>query len=479
MSTPPAADLQRGYLPHTDADVREMLAVIEAAGGPADMEGLFAGIPADARFRGRLDIPAALDELSLERHARGLAGRNVSPSSAVCFLGGGAYDHYVPAVVDQLAARGEFYTSYTPYQAEASQGNLQVYFEYQSLVAALTGMEVSNMSLYDGASAAAEAVLMALSTTPRRRVVLASTAHPEYRDVVATYVANLGAEVAVAPFSGGVLDPATLASVVDETTACVLLQQPNVFGCIEDLAGLTKVAHDAGALVAAAVDPVSLGVLRRPGDCGVDIVVAEGQGLGNHLAFGGPYLGILACREAFVRRIPGRLAGQTQDRRGTRCWVLTLQTREQHIRREKATSNVCTNQGLLALRSAIHLSVLGPHGLREVAEHCLAKADYARRRLVGTTRLSAGFDQPVFKEFVVRDADGDVEGLAAGLLDAGYLAGVPLGRWYPELDDCLLVAVTEKRTRGEIDGLADAIDALPATTRGSSHAQRAGHQAAV
>ena len=474
------SDLHRGYLPHTADDVREMLETIRRSGGPADLDGLFGGIPEACRFRRELDIPSALDEPSLERHMRDLASRNASPGTAVCFLGGGAYDHFVPAVVDQLAARGEFFTSYTPYQAEASQGNLQVYFEYQSLIASLTGMEVSNMSLYDGASAAAEAVLMALSTSSRKRVVLSATVHPEYRDVVTTYLANLGVEVVVAPHTDGVLEPATLASLVDDRTACVLVQQPNFFGCIEDLTALTAAAHERGALVAAAVDPVSLGVLRRPGDCGVDLVVAEGQGLGNHLAYGGPYLGILACRESFVRRIPGRLTGQTLDRRGNRCWVLTLQTREQHIRREKATSNVCTNQGLLALRSSIHLAVLGPQGLREVAESCLAKTAYARQRLLATDRVAAAFDRPVFKEFVVRVAGGDAEKLADDLLARGYLAGVPLGRWYPDLDDCLLVAVTEKRTRTEIDGLAAAIDALPSpASRGSRHAESAVHPASV
>jgi glycine dehydrogenase subunit 1 len=475
------------YLPHTADEERRMLQAIRAAGGPADavdrgIEALFHGIPEACRLRRPLDIPPALDEPTLERHVRALAGRNASPATSVCFLGGGAYDHFVPAVVDGLASRGEFYTSYTPYQAEASQGNLQVYFEYQSLIATLTGMEVSNMSLYDGGSAAAEAVLMALSSAPaeRRRVVMASTVHPEYRQVVETYLANLGVETVTVPAVGGVVEPSAVARACDGRAACVLLQQPNFFGSIEDLTALTAAAHEAGALVAVAVDPISLGLLKRPGDCGVDIVVAEGQPLGNHLAYGGPYLGILACRESFVRRMPGRLAGQTLDRRGNRCWVLTLQTREQHIRREKATSNVCTNQGLLALRSAIYLAVMGPQGLREVAEACLAKATYARGRLLAGGRLSAPFDQPFFKEFVVRDRRGVAGELVEELLADGYLAGVPLGRWYPDLDDCLLVAVTEKRTRAEIDGLADAVEAScgriarsdvgrPASALGAAH----------
>ncbi|RLS68671.1 MAG: aminomethyl-transferring glycine dehydrogenase subunit GcvPA [Planctomycetota bacterium] len=467
------------YIPHTADDVRVMFETIRSSGGPGDMEALFSGIPAACRLQRPLEIPAALDEMALEAHMRELAGRNASPASAVCFLGGGAYDHFVPAVVDQLSSRGEFYTSYTPYQAEASQGNLQVYFEYQSLISTLTGMDISNMSLYDGGSAAAEAVLMALSVTPRKKVLLSSTAHPEYRQVIETYLANLGVETVTVQARGGVLSTAELAEAIDDSTACVLLQQPNFFGCIEQIEALTAVAHSVGALVVAAVDPVSLGVLKRPGDCGVDIVVAEGQGLGNYLAYGGPYLGILACRESFVRRMPGRLTGQTQDRRGNRCWVLTLQTREQHIRREKATSNVCTNQGLLALRSSIHLAALGPQGLFEVATACLAKATYARQRLLTSNRLSAAFDQPFFKEFVIRDAHGGPDALAAELLSAGYLAGVPLGRWYPELDDCLLVAVTEKRTRAEIDGLAEAIHSISSTLTTSNHAQHSIHQTAL
>ena len=451
------------YIPHTPDDVRIMFETILATGGPGDMESLFAGIPEECRLRRDLAIPEPLDEHALESHVRELAARNRSPANAVCFLGGGAYDHFVPAVVDQLAARGEFFTSYTPYQAEASQGNLQVYFEFQSLIASLTGMEVSNMSLYDGGSAAAEAVLMALSVTPRKRVVISSTVHPEYRQVVETYLENLGVETVTVPCVDGVLDPADLAGAVNEHTACVLLQQPNFFGCIEDLTTLVSVAHATGALAVVAVDPVSLGVLKRPGDCGADLVVAEGQGLGNHLAYGGPYLGILACRESFVRRMPGRLTGQTLDRRGNRCWVLTLQTREQHIRREKATSNVCTNQGLLALRSSIYLAVMGPQGLKELSNACLSKSAYAHRRLLEGKRLCAAFEKPFFKEFVIRDTHKQADGLVEELLARGYLAGVPLGRWYPELDDCLLVAVTEKRTRVEIDGLAEAIESLPSS----------------
>jgi glycine dehydrogenase subunit 1 len=383
------------------------------------------------------------------------AGRNASANEKVCFLGGGCYDHFIPAVVDYVGSRGEFYTSYTPYQAEASQGNLQVFFEYQTLITQLTGMDVSNASLYEGASAAAEAVLMCLAATKRNgRVVTAASVHPEYRQTVATYLQNLGVELTTVGTPDGVVPLEQLRSAINSETACVLVQQPNFFGCIEEVEEIGRIAHEAGAMFVVAVDPISLGLLKRPGEYGADIVVAEGQSLGTPMSFGGPFLGILACREEFVRRMPGRITGQTVDRRGRRCFVLTLQTREQHIRREKATSNICTNQGLFALRATVYLAALGPQGLRETAELCLQKAHYAADRLTAGGRLSAAFDQPYFKEFVVRDSDGRVEDLLAAANDRGILAGVPLAQWYPDLADCFLVTLTEKRTKAEIDFLA-------------------------
>jgi glycine dehydrogenase subunit 1 len=426
--------------------------------GAASVDDLFAGIPAEIRLGRSLALPPAMSELELTRHLSELAARNASAGQKVCFLGGGSYDHFVPAVVDALASRGEFYTSYTPYQPEVSQGNLQVMFEYQTMICQLTGMDVSNASLYDGGSAAVEAVLLCMSVTKRPcKVVTAASVHPEYRQIIATYFAHLDAELVTVGTPDGVVSLDELAGAVDEQTACVLLQQPNFFGCLEDVAAAAELAHRHGALLALAVDPVSLGLLKRPGDLGVDVVVAEGQGLGTPLLFGGPYLGIMACREQFLRRMPGRIAGQTVDRRGKRCWVLTLQTREQHIRREKATSNICTNQGLFALRTAIHLAVLGPQGLRETAELCLQKAHYACTRITAGKRLTRAFAQPVFKEFVVRDGDGEVRELLQRAYEAGFLAGIPLGRWYPELHDCFLVAVTEKRTREEIDRWSDCL----------------------
>jgi glycine dehydrogenase subunit 1 len=298
-------------------------------------------------------------------------------------------------------------------------------------------------------------VLMAISSTNRYgKVVLPASLHPEYRQTIATYLENLGVAVETVGTPNGILSPQDLAAAVDNTTACVVIHQPNFFGCIEDAETLAKIAHDAGALVVAAFDPISLGLLKRPGDWGADIAIAEGHTLGTPMQYGGPYLGIMACREKLVRRMPGRIAGQTVDRRGKRCFVLTMQTREQHIRREKATSNVCTNQGLFALRATIYLALLGPQGLRETANLCLQKSHYAAERLCESDRFELAFDAPTFKEFVVRDREGRVEELLAEALDAGFLAGVPLGPWYPELDDCFLVAVTEKRTKQEIDALA-------------------------
>jgi len=441
------------YVPNTADDRQAMLEAI----GAASIEELFETVPAGLRLSRQLDLPAAMGEMELTALINRLAAQNTSAAEAACFLGAGSYDHFIPAVVDFVAARSEFYTSYTPYQAEASQGNLQALFEYQTLVTQLTGMDVSNSSLYDGGSAAAEAVLMALGATRRNRVVVAAGVHPEYRQVLATYLANLDTELVTVGARRGTVAPEELEAAVDGQTACLLIQHPNFFGCLEEMETIREITHRAGALLIVSVDPISLGLLKRPGDYGADVVVAEGQSLGNPMAFGGPYLGILACGEKFVRRMPGRLVGQTVDRRGRRCWVLTLQTREQHIRREKATSNICTNQGLLALRAAVYLASMGPQGMRQVAELCLRKARYAAQRLAAAGPVSLVFDRPAFKEFVIRVGDGEVDRLVQTALGRGIFAGVPLAAWYPELADCLLIAVTEKRTKEEIDQLVEVV----------------------
>jgi glycine dehydrogenase subunit 1 len=424
--------------------------------GVASLDELFQQVPAAVRLKRSLAIPPALSEIELTQHMQKLASRNQVDGEAVCFLGGGSYDHFIPSVVDAVAGRSEFYTAYTPYQAEASQGSLQAFFEFQTMICQLTGLDVANASLYEGGSAVAEAVGMALNVMPKRhKVLIAESVHPEYRQTLNTYLANLDAHVTTLPTASGTLDPDDVKQAIDDQTACVVVQHPNFFGCLEEVEALAAAAHAKAALFIVSYDPISLGLLKRPGQYGADIAVAEGQSLGNPMTYGGPYLGLLACREEFVRKMPGRLVGETTDRNGKRCWVLTLQTREQHIRREKATSNICTNQGLMALKAAVYLTALGPMGLRETAELCARKAHYAAEQLSKISGLHMRFDRPFFKEFTIQVRDL-VPALLSRLVNAGYHAGLHLGRWYPQFADCISVAVTEKRTRTEIDGLAAA-----------------------
>jgi glycine dehydrogenase subunit 1 len=436
---------------NTAADQEAMLTRI----GVKSVQELFEAVPNAVRLQRPLQVPPALTEMELQQHVQELGARNRPADAAVCFLGGGSYDHFIPAVVDAVAGRSEYYTAYTPYQAEASQGSLQAFFEYQTLICQLTGLDVANASLYDGGSAVAEAVLMALSVNPRRhKVLVADSVHPEYRQTLGTYRANLEAEVVTLPTPDGYLDPDDLKRHLDEQSLAVVVQHPNFFGGLEEVEGLAEAAHARGALFIVSFDPISLGLLKRPGQYGADIAVAEGQCLGNPMAYGGPYLGILACREEYVRKMPGRLVGQTVDRQGKRCFVLTLQTREQHIRREKATSNICTNQGLLALRATVYLAALGPQGLRETAELCVRKTTYAAEKF-GEIGIAPRFKGPWIKEFTLQLGQ-PVPELLSRLLDAGYHGGLHLGRWYPQFNDCVTVAVTEKRTRSEIDGLVAA-----------------------
>ncbi len=440
------------YVLNTPADVQEMLRKV----GAASLEELFQNIPESNRLRRLLNVPPSLTEIELQQHFGELCNKNQPADQTVCFLGGGSYDHFIPAVVDVVSSRSEFYTAYTPYQAEASQGSLQAFFEYQTLVCQLTGMDVANASLYEGASAVAEAVLMSLSIHAKRsKVLVAESVHPEYRQTLATYLANLPVQITTLPTPGGTLSPEDLKKALDDQTLCVIVQHPNFFGCLEDAENLVKITKENGALAIISFDPISLGVLKRPGQYGADIVVAEGQTLGNPMAFGGPILGIMACREEYVRKIPGRLVGQTVDRNGKRCWVLTLQTREQHIRREKATSNICTNQGLFALRAAAYLTALGPAGLKETAELCLHKAHYLAEQLTAIPGVSLKFPQPFVKEFTIQ-IPGDGAATLAKLLASRYHGGLATGRWYPSLKNCITIAVTEKRTKAEMDGLVEA-----------------------
>jgi glycine dehydrogenase subunit 1 len=441
------------YILNTEADRKAMLEKI----GIPSVEALFEMVPAAFQLQHPLQVPTALTEMELQQHMSELAARNIAPGDAICFLGGGSYDHFIPSVVDAVASRSEYYTAYTPYQAEASQGSLQAFFEYQTLICELTGLDVSNASLYEGGSAVAESVLMAISIDPDRpKVLIAESVHPEYRLTLSTYLANIAKEIVTLPTPNGALDPAELRKHLDDKTLCVIVQHPNFFGNLEDVDAISKACKEKGALFIVSFDGISLGLLKRPSQYGADIAVGEGQMLGTPMQYGGPYLGMMTCREQFVRKIPGRIVGQTVDRNGKRCWVLTLQTREQHIRREKATSNICTNQGLFALRTAVYLAALGPQGLRETANLCLQKAHYLADELCKIPGVSLKFKQPFFKEFTVQ-VPGDAPTLLEKLLAAGYHGGLHLGRWHPALGNCISIAVTEKRTKVEMDGFVAAM----------------------
>lgn len=438
------------YLYNTEQQQTEMLEAI----GVASVDELFEQIPKPLRLDRPLDLPPAQTEMELEKSISDLAALNASPQSKTCFLGAGVYDHYIPAVVDEIVSRGEYYTAYTPYQAEASQGSLQAFFEYQTLICQLTGMDVSNASLYEGGTAVSEAAFMAMRITNRHsKIVVAGSLHPEFIQVLQTYLTHLNCDVVVVPTPEGTLDLNTVKEQLDDKTACLIVQTPNFFGALEEAKELSKLAHDVGALSVLSFDPVSLGLLTKPGDCDVDIAVAEGQSLGIPMQYGGPFLGILACKQKYVRKMPGRLIGQTVDRNGKRCFVLNLQAREQHIRREKATSNICTNQGLLALRATIHLALLGNAGLREVAELCSQKAHYAASQLCQLDGFSLMYDRPFFKEFVLR-----CDNPQAAIAQANG-AGIDIGPTLQHVGggnmpaEGLLIAVTEKRTRNEIDQL--------------------------
>jgi glycine dehydrogenase subunit 1 len=413
-------------------------------------------VPPKARLSRPLALAPALAETDLVRQMRAMSARNADADSAVCFLGAGTYDHYVPSPINHLVLRGEFFTAYTPYQPEASQGTLRTIYEYQTMIAELTGMDVSNASIYDGASSLAEAVLLAHGATGRREVIVSRSVNPLYRQVVRTYAEGAGIRLREVAVPEGVTDLDAVRGLAGDATAAIVVQSPNFFGCLEDVRALGEIAHGAGALLIAVADPVNLGVLEAPGRLGADLVVGDGQGLGIPMSFGGPNLGVFAAKEALVRRMPGRLVGATVDLDGTRGFVLTLQTREQHIRRAKATSNICTNVALNALMATIYLALVGTRGLRTVGELATAKAHYAAERLSAIPGVALRFGAPFFKEFTVRLPKAP-DRVVAKLAKQGLLAGVPLKAFDRTLGDCLLVAVTEKRTRDEIDRFADAL----------------------
>ncbi len=426
-----------------------------AAIGVSSVEELFRDIPPGVRFDRALALESPLGEQELTRHLEGLAARNIDTGRELSFLGAGIYDHYVPAIVDAVLQRGEFLTAYTPYQPELSQGVLQAIFEYQTVICELTGMDVSNASGYDGTTVAADACFIAKHATGRTKVVITEATNPQVRQVVKTYAPGFGLEVVEVAHRGGATDPDELQKAATDA-ACVIFQQPNFFGCLEPAPDLAAVANEADAIAVAHVDPISLGVLEAPGSYGCGIAIGEGQGAGNYQSFAGPHYGFLAAKTEFTRRMPGRIVGETVDAVGERGYVLTLQTREQHIRREKATSNITTNQTLLALGGLVYLSWLGPQGLRELGETCMSLAEHAKRRLVDAGLELVFADRATFKEFAVRAGRPAKEAIRQARAH-GVHPGYPLGRDYEALDDAVLVALTERRTPEDVDRLVEAL----------------------
>lgn len=440
------------YLPHTPEDVRGMMRTL----GIDDVSDLFGSIPPEVRLSGPLHIPQALSEIDLDRVMRELANRSSDCSGANCFLGGGAYRHFVPAAIDAITSRSEFVTAYTPYQPEASQGTLHAIFEFQSMVCMLTGMEVANASMYDGAQAAAEAALMSLRLCrgKRKKIAVARSMHPEYRRTLKTYVGFQDVEIVEIEFDtvSGRIDMAAIEKTIDEQFASLIVQCPNFFGVVEEIKKISSLLSGKEAsLIVATSEPLSLAAIAPPGELGADIACGEMQSFGMYPSFGGPGAGFLASKMDYVRNMPGRLVGETVDAEGQVGYCLTLSTREQHIRRERATSNICTNQSLMALRAAVYMSLMGKIGLRNLAVANLSLSEYAKKELSKKSPLK--FSAPTFNEFVVKTS-GKASIELTRIEEKGMLAGIDLGRWYPELDDCALVCVTELNTKKEIDKLA-------------------------
>ncbi len=433
------------YWSNSEQDLDEMLKVI----GVKDFEELISTIPNDLRFKGEYQLPEGLSELEARKLLEDLAQKN---QALLPFAGAGAYDHYVPAVVDEISSRPEFYTSYTPYQPEVSQGNLQVMYEFQSMICELTGMDVTNASMYEAGSALAEAILLAMRHTRQNKVLLPGTLNDRYKTVVKTYLKNTEAELVEVPSKDFTLDSGFVQKNLDDSAACIVVQSPNYFGFLEDVEKLNELRQGKKALLIYMYDPISLGILKPPAAYNADIAVAEGQPLGNPLNFGGPYIGLFSVKQELVRKMPGRVSGETKDVDGKRGYVLTLQTREQHIRREKATSNICTNSGLLVTRAAIYLTTLGKNGLKQVSNLCLQKAHYLAENLVQIPGVELVSAQPFFKEFTVKMPKPADEVLEA-FMDQGFLAGVSLRK--KGLPDHLVIAVTEKRSVSELDRYAE------------------------
>lgn len=437
------------YIPNTEADLACMLDRL----GLSSAEDLFSDIPGELPIKRGLDLPEILSEQELIRKMKALSRKNRGLDELTCFLGAGAYDHFIPTVVGQLISRSEFYTSYTPYQPEISQGTLQAIFEYQTMICNLTGMDATNASMYDGATACAEAAKMAIDSTRRNMVAVSKTVSPEVRKVLATYIDLCGFNIVEIDIDNGATDLFHLKRLLNnEDLAGVVVQNPNFFGIIEDMDTVGELLSGSKTLFISYVDPISLAILKKPSEYGADIAVGEGQSLGNSLSFGGPYVGFLATHEKMMRRLPGRIVGQTKDVDGKRAFVLTLQAREQHIRRSRASSNICSNQGLNALAAAIYMATMGESGLKEVATQCLQKAHYAQKKLTESGVYKPLFDRPFFMEFAVTGT-ADPAVVNNDLLDVGILGGYKLSRDYPEYSNGLLICVTEKRTKEEIDKL--------------------------
>lgn len=431
------------YITNTPQEAEEMLKAV----GVKTIDALFADIKPEHRPKS-FDLPQGLSEYEVMRHVTALSLKN--NVQVVPFIGGGYYDHYIPTAVSSLTSRGEFYTAYTPYQPECAQGTLQALFEYQSSMCALTGMEVSNASLYDGGTALYEAMMMAIRITGRHKVIMDGGVSPIYRKILKTYTHHLSYQFEETPVVRGQSSRDEIFKLLDKNTAAVILQNPNFFGAIDDLTDIAEKAHSVGALVIISVYPISLGLLKTPADMGADIVTGEGQSLGLPLNFGGPYLGFMCVRKKYIRKMPGRIVGETVDSKGERCFVNTLQAREQHIRREKATSNICTNVSLCALQAAIFMSMVGKHGLKEMAQLNLDKAEYAKQVLAKIKGVEVKRSSPTFNEFTVH-LPMDASKVVAAMMKKGFAAGFALGRYYPGMERYLLVAVTEKRTKEEID----------------------------
>ena len=443
------------YIPCTEADSKEMLHSM----GMNSINDLFQDIPRGLIFDRKLDINDPMSDIEIEKHIKEMGEKNKDTDELICFLGAGAYDHYIPAVIKHLAKRSEFYTAYTPYQPEISQGTLQAIFEYQTMICSLTGMDVSNASMYDGATACVEASIMATEKTRRNSILVSKTVAPEVRKVIKSYMRFRDINVEEIDMVEGVTDAEKLKSAIDKNTAAVIIQSPNFFGIIEDFTDIEKITHENKSMLISYVDPISLAILKKPGELGVDIVVGEAQPLGNSLSYGGPYLGFMATNSKLVRKMPGRIVGQSVDADGKRAFVLTLQAREQHIRRFKATSNICSNQGLNALIASIYMVTMGKKGLKEVAMQSTQKAHYTMKKLTESGKYKQAFNKPFFKEFALAGGK-DVSSINKELLKHNILGGYDLGKDYDNMNNSFLLCVTEKRTKEEIDKLSQVLEVL-------------------